>query len=974
MSGRLLKISWVLALLALAGALAFAVAKVGADRPFAQWTPRVGEPVSVPLVMAAPTPADLTATAPCSGVRAAPEGAPNLVLGTSGSAINEQALRVLSQGSRIWAEFGGNPVSGASLELPADDCTLRINYSGAGNTLTLAAGQASGSGVPVVLGSRDPQVPPAVVSVTGLSTTPGLLGKLDVRVSSATIGHDVPGWRPLLGALVLLCGVVVIALRYRRDRVIESGAETSVATPRWTGSDTLVAVAVAVGLVLSLPDFDDGWVLTTVREYTPLRVFSNYYQNQATAQPQGFWWAWLQQLWLVPTGTPAFLLRLPAALLGIGGWWLLRRRVIDQALPAGSLRLARLAGAFVVIAAVPSLVLLLRPEPVVAVLVAATLALCVRYAQRPDPWVLGVMALLCALALSVHQTGWSVVLASLSVTPAVLRWAKSAERPWTQLLPLIIGPLAVFVVLLLAGSNVWLWWESVGNFTQDGSYSSVLDEVTRLHGLTAGFSAVPSRVLFFGVAIMGLLAYLVRSPDLRVGLPRAAGLAASLAVLGLALTADKLPSHAAAVVPAVALLMSMAVADLGFTRARGTRLVVGLVGAVIISYLATRITPLATFSWEEVPSAGPGAQSWWSGGWVALVVAVTAIVAGWLSWRRRRVADASAEALRHGASPGAVESSGTDAGAQVDDGDRARRTLLWGVGVAVGLTVAASFMPTIVQGSSSVSWLGQNLSALQGEGCGLAGDAGVKVPAGVVQLPVVPRRPGSPAEATVTPGLLAMPVGAGTLTEQQVETPIPDVQVLAAPIGGKGAVTTFGYQVPVGGAVTLWALSGAGPLSLELDYRDSAGAALGTRMLTRNGELNTWQAFSVVAPDGAAEISARWFSDSGPIAITAPQRVLSTASVAQLVGSDPAWNNPQTHLQAACLPMPSIRRGIVAPFSYSVGRPILNGRGYLSEVPAGQLACAVEQPDAASRCIYRLGTGDPGGLAIRPHRDQVGWL
>ena len=101
----------------------------------------MGEPVSVPLVMAAPTPADLTATAPCSGVRAAPEGAPNLVLGTSGSAINEQALRVLSQGSRIWAEFGGYPVSGASLELPADDCTLRINYSGAGNTLTLAAGR-----------------------------------------------------------------------------------------------------------------------------------------------------------------------------------------------------------------------------------------------------------------------------------------------------------------------------------------------------------------------------------------------------------------------------------------------------------------------------------------------------------------------------------------------------------------------------------------------------------------------------------------------------------------------------------------------------------------------------------------------------------------------------------------------------------------------------------------------------------------
>ncbi len=351
------------------------------------------------------------------------------------------------------------------------------------------------------------------------------------------------------------------------------------------------------------------------------------------------------------------------------------------------------------------------------------------------------------------------------------------------------------------------------------------------------------------------------------------------------------------------------------------------------------------------------------------------------------MASASGEHLRPDASPGVAEShepdrgsgvaesGGADSGADADDANRARRTLLWGAGAAVGLTVAATFVPTIVQGSSGVSWLGQNLSALQGQGCGLAGDGGVKVPAGVVQLPAVStRQPGAPAQVTGTPGRLAVPVMAGTLTDQQAETPIPDMQVLAAPIGGSGAVTTPGYQVPVGGAVTLWALSGAGPLSLELNYRDSSGAALGTRTLIRDGELNTWQAFSVVAPEGAAEVSARWFSDSGPIAVTAPQRVLSTASVAQLVGSDPAWNNPQTHLQAACLPMPSIRRGIVAPFSYSVGRPILNGRGYLSEVPAGQLACAVEQPDAASRCIYRLGTGNPGGLAIRPHRDEVGWL
>ena len=964
MSGRLVKLSWVLALVALAGSVIFAVAKVGADRPLAVWAPTAGEPLSVPLVMAAPTPAELVATAPCDALRPGPgtairTGSPTEVLGTSGSAINEQALRIKAQDSLVWAEFGGRPVTGARLQLPVGSCTLRVSYDGADDSVTLAAGGTSAAGVPAALSVGDQNPPRAVVTVTGLSTAPSLIGKLDVRVTSATIGHQLPGWRPFLGALVILCGLAVLVLRYRCDR--GGGTVVSTPTPRWTGSDTAVAVVVCLGLVLSLPDFDDGWVLTTVREFAPIRVFSNYYQNQATAQPQGFWWAWLQQLWLVPAGTPAFLLRLPAAVLGIGSWWLLRRRVIDQVLPAGSLRLARVAGVLVVVAAVPSLVLLLRPEPVVAVLVAATLALCVRYARRPDPWVLGVLALLGALALSVHQTGWAVVVASLSVIPGFVRWARSADRPWTQVVPLVVGPLAIFIVLLLAGSNIWLWWQSVGNFTGDDSYSSVLDEVTRLHGLTAGFSAVPSRVLFFGVVIMGLLAYLVRSPTLRTSPPSAAGSAAALAVLGLAMTADKLPSHAAAVVPAVALLLAMAVVDLGLARASGTRLVVGLAGAVAISYLATRGIAGAPSDWDGIRSSGPGSSTpgssaWWLGGWAALAVALVAIVVSWLFLGRSA-----------GVSPADDQASG--------DG-RAARPLLWTIGAAVSLSVAASFVPAAVQGTDSLSWVGQNLAALGGQGCGLAGSDGVKLPTAVAQLPLAPNSSLSAPQSkpVAPPGVVAAPVAGAARTVAQAATPIPDLQVLAAPAGSAGTVTTPRYRLPQVSSVAFWALSGAGPITLELDYRDAVGAAVSAQTLTREGELNTWQAYSMTVPEGAAEVSLRWVADSGPLAVTPPQRVLATTSLQQISGGSSVWNNPQTHLQASCLPMPGIQRGIVEPFTYSVGRPILTGRGYLSEVPAGQLACPVEQPTAAARCVYRLAPTNWGGLVLRPNQEGVGWL
>ncbi|MDQ1305166.1 MAG: hypothetical protein QG671_996, partial [Actinomycetota bacterium] len=66
--------------------------------------------------------------------------------------------------------------------------------------------------------------------------------------------------------------------------------------------------------------------------------------------------------------------------------------------------------------------------------------------------------------------------------------------------------------------------------------------------------------------------------------------------------------------------------------------------------------------------------------------------------------------------------------------------------------------------------------------------------------------------------------------------------------------------------------------------------------------------------------------------------------------------------------------GVISRYEYSVGRPNLNGAGYVSQLRTAQLACPVESRAAAGRCLYRLG---PVTLpAIRPVAapETVGWL
>ncbi len=264
----------------------------------------------------------------------------------------------------------------------------------------------------------------------------------------------------------------------------------------------------------------------------------------------------------------------------------------------------------------------------------------------------------------------------------------------------------------------------------DPGYGGIFDEAATLYPLGAGlgFGAVPSRVMFYGVAIVAALAFLIRSSPLRGRVATGAGVAAALAALGLALSASKNPVHAAAVVPAVAVVLAMALGDVSEAARPWSRLVGAVCGLAVLTYLGTVTVRVMTPSTQE--SAGQTPQPWYAGGWLALVVLAAAVVTA-LAIRRLPKDGRQRLSL-----PGKVAS-----GARA-----ASITAVTTASIAAGISVLTTLGPAAAQAGDPASWVGQNTAALRGEGCGLAGEAAGGVPTAVRPLPLAV---GAPVLATV---------------------------------------------------------------------------------------------------------------------------------------------------------------------------------------------------------------------------------
>lgn len=927
--GKGIALAWVLAALSVTFAALWATTPVATTAESYTWEPLSGLDRATPLVLAARTPEHLLVTVPCdAAMKDLQLGLTRRVFSTTGGTTPGDSLALVVQPGIAWAEFQGRQVPGSAINV-GPGCTLSMDYSrgGPGGSLKLSAGFGASASEPMSDAVEGRNVVRRLPVVTGLSADPAVLPGLKAEVVTDSTGVHPPGWRWLLGLALVGTALGSLVLVVRRFASIPVSAEADTDPgPRWALSDTLVAVAALCGLVLLPPEFDDGWVLTTVRGFADLGVFSNYYTVQAVPQPQGYWWTWLSQLWLDPTGIPAFLYRLPYVLMAFAAWWAARRWVIDVAVRGPGRTWARFGGAIVAILGFAGLLVTIRPEPLEALLLAAVLCCAVRFRTRPALWPLLGMWTAAILGFAAHQTGWAVVGAAAATIPSAWAWARTLPRTERALLLAAASAGASLLAwLLLLGTNAAQWMESAREFTATGTgYDAPMNEVARLANLLDGFGSVPARWMAYAIALLGALAFVTRSAAQRTPAATAAGWSSVAALVGLVLTASKFTVHWGAITPAAVVLAALASADLKTHPAARARAITAAVALVVVGAAASKPVRLMTPGLQEVPGVGATAglpvSSW--AFWIGLLV-VAAIAARWARRRGRAGAPLLAASVAT---------------------------------LATAAVVWVAMAPMALAGADSASWMGQQVAAVTGKPCGLGGDAGVRIPVRLRPLTFARTSPDSVEAKLGRTGVNGEP------------TPLPDLTVVQ-PLQGAGQSATAWFDVTgdlgPDHLVAVWLQGKLGRIDATVEFEDAAGNALAPHRVARLSEQGRWHSVQVSPPAGAALLRVVWNSDGGPLAVTDPAVIAESVSLADAASGQVVWNNPGTHLQAPCPAMPSIATGVIEPFAWSVGVPLWNGSGYPSEVFAVEMACPVEVPEAAFRCVYRFDKPEPSPVLTR---------
>lgn len=243
------------------------------------------------------------------------------------------------------------------------------------------------------------------------------------RLESATPSVAAKSLR-WAGASLASAAVVLWASSRRRSGPGDPASAPSASErERWiAGAGWRTAAVVAVALVsagLVSPMNDDGWILARARVLAGGSEVLLDTSWRGVVQMQGAWYEGLLAL-LVPT-TSLLVLRLLNVLAVIAVWVLIERIAVGLGHGRASRR-TLLTAVAIWIVAVPDLVRTLRPEAMLALLLAIVLAQ--HGARDLHRRTLAVSVTLpAAAAVALHQAGWVVVLAGV---PLVL--AASLDR------------------------------------------------------------------------------------------------------------------------------------------------------------------------------------------------------------------------------------------------------------------------------------------------------------------------------------------------------------------------------------------------------------------------------------------------------------------------------------------------------------------------------------------------------------------
>jgi hypothetical protein len=396
-----------------------------------------------PLLLTRGAAAAINVTVSCSlGPPLDASASRTLVLATMRHPVAGGGLAIVKQGSELAFKLGAATFATAPMERAAAGChDTVLDVTGDRWTLHPPSGLAKAGD----FGGATPRV---TSLFSGIDLRAG--SGPQVRVTTLPYGARVDWWQwpAWLGAIALALGAFVAAFGRPRRRPRPWGGLRRV-TQHLHPVDGLVVAVLAVWWVVGPVLYDDGWVKVRQSNGLGASGFSNYYTAYGTNLPLDFWSEWLQH-WVVAHSTVILVLRLPALALLLATWIVCRSLFTNLiADTPSSAAVWALGIAFLLNAT--SWGVTLRPEPIVALLLVAVLALAVGFADRPSGWRLAAAGVLIALAIATHPAGLIVLAPLLAIGPRVISWTRSRRRAEVACLGAALS--AVLIVLLTLGSN-----------------------------------------------------------------------------------------------------------------------------------------------------------------------------------------------------------------------------------------------------------------------------------------------------------------------------------------------------------------------------------------------------------------------------------------------------------------------------------------------------------------------------------------
>ncbi|GAA4867738.1 arabinosyltransferase domain-containing protein [Actinomycetospora straminea] len=453
-------VATVAGIVALVCAALLPLLPVSVSQPEVAWPLDPADPRPTALQLTTQRPLALDVRTDCDAARAAASAGTGRTLGAPGDGVllatlppvsgdAGVGLRAVVVGDRLTVLSRGIPLVDGPL--PAGPCTIGIAGDLTGMSVIVdgrLVGRAGPEAVPDVdaLVSSVPPSPPGAGERGA-----GLAVRLTVDDQFATSPTAVK-----TAVTLLLLGAVTVGLvgLHERDRAARAArwetARDRPPRPRPRVVDGVVPLLLALWTVIGPMTDDDGYYAAMAANVPYSGYVANYYQLYNQGFTPFTWIYYVLSWWQGVAGVSPVVQRVPALLLGLASWFLLRAYAA-RALPAGTGR-----GRAVALHAVLALAFVawwlpfdmgVRAEAVVATSVIASM-LCLAVAVERDRWALaGLAVAVASFGATAAPTGFVALAPLLACLPRVWRTLIAPAGPWYR-------RLGVFVALVGPGALV----------------------------------------------------------------------------------------------------------------------------------------------------------------------------------------------------------------------------------------------------------------------------------------------------------------------------------------------------------------------------------------------------------------------------------------------------------------------------------------------------------------------------------------